>query len=137
MSGSPSLPLQAAIYSRLGGDATLTTTLGSAVYDEVPTANIPEHYVTIGEDTEAPNDTMGKTGRDLTVTIHAWSRAKGSKKCKQIMSRVDELLDRWTPTVTGWSATEMLLEFSEGPFRDPDGLTRHGVRRYRIHIKAS
>lgn len=135
MSGSPSFPLQEAIYTRLSGDATLVTTLGAAVYDDVPdSAAFP--YVTIGEITEGPNDTMGRTGRDLTVTVHMWSQYKGMKQVKQIQNRVDALLDRWAVTVSGWSATHMVQEFFE-TFRDPDGQTRHGVSRYRVHIKAT
>lgn len=132
MSGSPQWVLQQAIYARLNGDAELTTTLGAAVYDEVPDgAAFP--YVSIGEVTENPRDTMGTTGRDTTVTVHVWSQYPGSKEVKQIQNRVDELLDRWTPTVAGWNETQMLQEFFE-TFRDPDGLTRHGVSRYSVHL---
>lgn len=131
MSGSPAWPIQTAVYSRLSGDTTLVTTLGAQVYDKVPdSAAFP--YVVIGDDTETPNDTMGKTGRDTTLTIHTWSQYPGKKQTKEIQDRVDELLDRWTPTVAGWSATQMLQEFRES-FMDPDGVTRHGVSRYRIH----
>lgn len=135
MSGSPAWPIQTAVYTRLSGDTTLVTTLGAQVYAEVPDgAAFP--YVAIGDDTEVPNDTMGTTGRDTTITIHTWARTTSTytrtKRTKEIQDRVDELLDRWTPTVTGWSATQMLQEFRES-FMDPDGVTRHGVSRYRIH----
>jgi hypothetical protein len=131
MSGSPAWPIQEAVYSRLNGDATLVTTLGASVYDAVPDG-APFPYVVIGDDTEAPNDTMGRTGRDTTLTIHTWSQAIGKQETKRIQDRVDELLDRWSPTVAGWSASYMLNEFRES-FMDPDGKTRHGVSRYRIH----
>lgn len=132
MSGSPQWVLQQAIYSRLSGDAALTTTLGAAVYDDVPdSAAFP--YVAIGDVTETPRDTMGTTGRDTTVTVHTWSQYEGSKEVKQIQNRVDELLDRWSPTVAGWNSVHMQQEFFE-TFRDPDGITRHGVSRYRVHL---
>lgn len=131
MSGSPAWPLQTAIFARLNGDTTLVTTLGAKVYDTVPDgAAFP--YVAIGDVTEVFGDTMGKTGRDITVTIHAWSQYPGMKQVKEIASRVDELLDRWLPSVSGWNATHFLQEFFE-TFRDPDGITRHGVSRYRVH----
>jgi hypothetical protein len=132
MSGSPQWGLQQAVYARLNGDANLTTTLGAAVYDDPPDgAGFP--YVVIGEFTEVVNDTMGRTGRDLALTVHAWSQYEGAKQVRQIMSRLDVLLDRWLPTVTGWHATHMLQEFAE-TMRDPDGVTRHGVARYTIHL---
>lgn len=132
MSGSPSWLLQAAIYTRLSTDSTLTTTLSADVYDNVPsTAVFP--YVAIGDVTESPNPTMGRTGRDLDVTIHIWSQYVGMKQTKEIQNRVDLLLDGWAPTVTGWNATQMQNEFFE-TFMDADGQTRHGVSRYGIHI---
>lgn len=135
MPGSPSSPLQDAIYARLSGDSTLTSTLGAAIYDVVPDrAAFP--YVEIGDQTETPNDTMGKTGRDVSVTIHTWTQARSKQQTQQIQNRVDLLLDRWLPTVTGWGATEMLQEFFE-TFRDEDGLTQHGVARYRVLIYAT
>lgn len=131
MSGSPAWELQKAVYARLSGDATLVTTLGARVYEDVPdSAAFP--YVAIGDDTEAPNDTMGVTGRDSTITIHSWSQYRGKKQIKEIQNRVDALLDRWSPSLTGWNAVQMLQEFFE-TFMDPDGITRHGVSRYRLH----
>lgn len=135
MSGSPTWPLQQSVYTRLSGDTELVTTLGAAVYDHVPdSAAFP--YVALGDVTEGFADNMGRTGRNLTITVHIWSQYAGMKQVKQIADRVDDLLDRWTPTVAGWSATEMLHEFFE-TMRDPDGVTRHGVSRFRIHIHAS
>lgn len=136
MSGSPSWPLQQAVYTRLSGDTELTTTLGASVYDFVPdSAAFP--YVTIGDVTEAPNDTMGRTGRDLTITVHAWSQGEqGMETVQKIADRVDDLLDRWSPTVTGWTAATMLREFFE-TMRDPDALTRHGIARYKIHLNVA
>lgn len=139
-SGDPTLPLQAAMYTRLSGDATLTTTLGCAVYDEVPstadgTPNPSYPYVEFGEDTQVPNETMGTTGRDVVVTVRVWSRTRGFKQTKQIRNRLDLLLDRWQPTVSGWNATEMLFDGAES-FRDEDGITRGSDARYRIHVYA-
>lgn len=132
MSGSPAWELQKAVYSRLSTDATLVTTLGAAVYDHVP-ASAAFPYLHIGDDIEVPNDTMGVTGRDTTLTLHTWSQYPGKKQVKEIHNRVDALLDRWKPTVTGWNAVQMLFRSRES-FMDPDGVTRHGVSYYRIHI---
>lgn len=136
MSGSPTGPLMTSVYGRLNGDTALVTTLGVDVYDDVPEgATFP--YVVIGEMTSTPNDTMGKTGRDVTVTVHSWSRYDGMQETNDVADRVDELLDRWLPTgLSGWSATQMLQEYFES-FRDPDGRTRHGVARYRTHMHES
>lgn len=138
MSGSPASPFQTAIYTRLSGDATLLA-LCPNVYDVAPdNAGFPR--VTIGEQTEAPNDTMGTTGRDVTITVHVWTRnpeSRSKQPNQLILNRVDALLDRWAMSVTGWNATEMLFDGGDGPFTDEDGLTQHGVRRYRSHVYAT
>lgn len=134
MSGSPARPLQEAVYARLSGDTTLVTTLGCDVFDHVVDAeSFP--YVAIGDITEVRNSTMGRTGRDFTMTLQIVSQFNGYDQVNDIHNRVDQLLDRWAPTVTGWNATQMQHEFFE-TFRDPDGLTRHGRSRYGIHIHA-
>lgn len=128
--GSPAGPLQTAVYARLTADATLMA-LVTKVGDNIPDEQAYP-YVVIGEETEVPEDTMGRTGRNLTITLHIWSRYPGMKEVKEIKSRLDDLLDRWSPTVTGWNATELLFDFFD-TLRDPDGITRHGVVSYRIH----
>jgi hypothetical protein len=135
MPGSPTSPLQDAIYTRLSGDSTLTSTLGAGVYD-IPPDQAPFPYVTIGDYTEAPNDTMGKTGRDVTVTVHTWTQGPSKQQAQKIQNQIDTLLDRWSVSVSGWGATQMLQEFFE-TFRDEDGVTQHGVARYRCHIYAT
>lgn len=140
MSGSPDWALQQAIYTRLSGDSTLVTTLGCDVYDDTP-QDAAYPYVVIDQTTEVPNDTMGTTSRNTVVTLHTWdapdptasTQVKGAKRVKQIHNRLSELLDRWAPTVTGWGATQMQFEFSD-IMRDPDGITRHGVTRFRIYL---
>lgn len=131
MSGSPSWLLQQAIYTRLSGDTELVTTLGCDVYDVVPQgATFP--YVAIGDVTEDPNDTMGRTGRDLAVPFHIYSQYAGKKEVKLIHERIDELLDRWAPTITGWNATQMQHEFFETS-TEQDGITHRGESRYGVH----
>lgn len=131
MSGSPQWVLQQAVYTRLTADADLNALVGSGIYDHVP-AKSAFPYITIGDVTEVPNDTMQTSGRDVTLTLHYWSQAKGMKETHQIHDAVTASLDRWQGSIAGWGVTQMLLEFYD-TFRDPDGVTRHGVARFRVH----
>lgn len=134
MSGSPNWPLQEAILARLEGDAEISETIGAVVYDAVPEeAGFPR--VVIGAFTGSPNDTMGRTGRDTTVTIHGFSRYPGKKETEALMNRIDELLDRWTPAVPGWKTVQLLNDYGPEVLTEPDNETQHGVARYRIHLK--
>lgn len=130
---SPSWELQDAAFDRLAADATLETLLGAAdrILDDAPEKQAYP-YIIVGEDSELPNETMGTVGVEQTLVFHIWSQYKGSKQVKQIHARMKALLHRWQPTASGWDTTQMLFEFFE-IVRDPDGITRHGISRYRVY----
>lgn len=123
--------LQQAIYSELSGDSELTSTLGASVYDDVPDHQaVTFPYVNIGEDTTLDYSTKDLVGSETTLNMHVWSRYRGSKEVKQIMDRVHSLLHDSNLTVTGRNLINLRAEFSD-VLRDPDGITRHGVMRFR------
>ena len=124
--------LQTAIYSRLNNDATLTNTHGAGVYDEVQEGN-SYPFVTIGEETTIDYSTKDVDGGELTVNIHVWSQYKGSKETKTIMDRIHDLLHDYNLSVTGYNLVNSRFEYSD-IMRDPDGITRHGVMRFRAII---
>ena len=95
-----SWPLQKAVFARLSGDAALMT-LVTAIYDQVPEEpSFP--YVTIGEDTAMDWGTKSTQGQEVTLTIHAWSRARGRREVKQIMAEIYRLLHEATLIVSGF-----------------------------------
>jgi hypothetical protein len=121
--------VQKAIYAALTGDATLMGMV-TGVFDQ-PGQNQAFPYITLGEDTNVPDDLLVATGSQNTHTIHTWSRAAGMSQIKQIMDRVYFVLHRKQLTVATTQAFECAIEFSE-TFRDADGQTRHGVQRCRV-----
>lgn len=122
---------QQALFTALNGDSTLTTTLGASIFDHVPDHQaVTFPYVVIGEDTMLDYSTKDLVGSDVTVTLHVWSQYRGSKEVKQVMDRVHTLLHDSNLTVTGRNLINLRSEFSD-VLRDPDGITRHGVMRFR------
>ena len=121
--------LQEALYARLNNDSTLTDTNGASVYDEVPEgSSFP--YVVIGETTALEYGTKDVDGSENTVTIHVWSQYRGAKETKNIMDRIHDLLHDYNLSVTGANLINLRFEFLD-LIRDPDGITRHGVMRFR------
>ena len=121
--------LQTAIYTALSGDSNLTSTLGASVFDEVPDqSSYP--FVALGEETVVEYDTKDLDGASHTINIHVWSQYKGAKETKQIMDRIHTLLHDSSLSVSGFNLIRMQFEFSD-IMRDPDGVTRHGVMRFR------
>jgi len=124
--------LQSTIYSTLSADNTLTSTLGAGVYDEVlEGASYP--FVSLGEETAIDYGTKDLDGGETTLNIHIWSQYKGAKETKEIMDRIHDLLHDSNLSVSGFNLINLRFEFSD-ILRDPDGVTRHGVMRFRAII---
>ena len=123
--------LQTTIYNALNVSA-ITTTLSCGVYDEVIEGNTYP-FITLGEETTIDYSTKTATGSETTINIHIWSQYKGSKQTKEIMDQVHDLLHDSNLSVTGFNLINLRFEFSD-IMRDPDGITRHGVMRFRAII---
>lgn len=121
--------LQERIYSTLNGDSNLTSTQGAAVYDEVP-ENSSFPYVQIGGETAIDYGTKDVNGSEVTINLDVWSQYKGSKEVKNLMDRIHTLLHDSDLNVTGHNLVNLRFEFGD-VLRDPDGITRHGVMRFR------
>ena len=141
MTADSQWPLQQAVYDALSGDAVLQGLTGQVparVFDHVPqeTWRTPDSsgafppYVVIGLSTVREFDSKTEDGCDQTLTIHTWSRHRGFKEAKQIMSAVVDVLDRGALTVAGHALIQLRFEFSDS-FLEEDGMTRHGVQRFR------
>lgn len=138
--------IQKAIFDKLVADVPLAALLSKsvvnknkpAVYDNVPQvadsgkdADFP--YVSIGEDTAFDWDTGNSVGKEATLTIHSWSRDRGRKEVKEIQGAIYNALHLADLTVVGYTTVFIISEFSES-LSDPDGITRHGIQRFRIII---
>ena len=126
-----SFDLASTVYTALTGDATLMA-LVEGVYDDVP-QDTPYPYIVVGEETTINAGTMTVDGLEHTLTLHVWSRYRGLKETKQIMERIYTLLHNSNLTVTGASLVNLRQEFSS-TFVDAEGLTRHGVIRFRAMV---
>ncbi len=136
MTSDSQWPLHVAVHSALTGDAALQGFLGNParVYDHVPQDSTFPYLVT-GEAQVGPFDTKTEAGMEQRLTIHTWSRYRGLKETKQIMAAVTAALDGQNLAVSG-HALILLRHESSATFLDPDGLTRHGVQRFRAVTQA-
>ena len=131
MAGDLSQPMQAALYAKLIGDSALMSMI-QGVYDHVSEgANFP--YITMGETESRDSSTFGKNGQAFSLTLHVWSRSRGRKEAQQIMTRIHDLLHKGAMTVAGGEFAGSIYDFGT-VLLDPDGLTYHGVARYRAVV---
>ena len=126
-----SLALQKTVFDTLDGDSTLQS-LVTDVFDFVP-ENTAFPYVKIGEETAVDNGTKTLQGNEHTLVIHTFSRYRGSKETKEIMSRIYALLHESSLTITGASLVNLRFEFSD-IIKENDGLTTHGLQRFRAMV---
>lgn len=123
--------VQTAVFAALNGNTTLRA-LVSGVYDSVA-QGVVFPYVAIGDGTAVPFDTCTTLGDDATIDVHVWSRYRGRAECKAIQEAVYNVL-HWQ-TMAGLAGLVSIEQEMAQDFLDPDGLTRHGVQRFRILIE--
>ena len=126
--------LQQTVFNALDQSSTLQN-LVTDVYDFVPEGTAFP-YVKIGEQTMVDNGTKNKQGTDFTIEVHTFSRYRGSVEIKNIMSVVYDILHESSLSVSGADLNNMRFEFSD-IIKENDGLTTHGVQRFRVFVLSS
>ena len=126
-----SLALQKTVFDALDTDSTLQSKV-TDVYDFVP-ENTAFPYVKLGEDTVIDNGTKTLQGNEHTLVVHTFSRYRGSKEIKDIMARIYTVLHESSLTVSGASLVNLRFEFSD-VLKENDGLTTHGLQRFRAIV---
>jgi hypothetical protein len=136
-SGSPFSPIQQAMFFILDKDPTLRNQV-NGIFDFVPN-NYPYPYVQIGEFTSSSYLTFTNYGEEVIATVHVFCRnqeipggPQGSRQAQEIMYSINRLLaakifpigEEWADVGCWLDSTHVLLE--------PDGITWHGILKYRI-----
>lgn len=126
--------VQQAIFSALNG------VISRAVYS---VGNVPDNtegvYAVIGEATSAAHDADAQTGFEVTAVVHSWDsdpNSRGTKNVDLLMGEVYDVLNRANLAVTGYTLLDCFFEFEQAMI-DPDGLTAHGVQRFRVLLTAN
>lgn len=117
--------IQGAIFTKL-------STLATPVYDEVP-QNTPPAFIVTGDLNMNEYDGDDFTGFDGTIQIDTFTTYRGKKQCADIMSGIYDALHRSELTITGYTWLGIDCEYSD-IIRESDGLTRHGVQRFRFKL---
>ena len=131
---SPTLYYYCQYHSGMGGTANITGELRSNVpiYDDVPEGSTAP-YVVIGEETAIDIGTKDKDANEHTLTLHIWSEYRGRYEIKTLMQEVYSKLHNNVISVAGASLVNLRCEF-ETTLQEADGITRHGVMRFRAVV---
>jgi hypothetical protein len=133
MSVDSAWDVQSGVFTCLSGSTALTSLLASGangVLDHVPAGTVFP-YVVLGETSARPMDSQRISGNEITVTIHAYSRGSGMHQLKNIMSAVYDALHD-----VSFSVPNQVLVLCQcldtATLLEGDGLTRHGIQRFKI-----
>lgn len=127
-----SWPLQQAVFSTLDGSVTGIDSASVSVFDDVPEGTTYP-YVVLGEETASNFGSKSLDGAEHTLTLHVWSQYRGRREIKEIMQSVYSLLHNTAITVSGASLVNIRQEFNN-TLMENDGITRHGVMRFRAVV---
>ena len=102
--------------------------IAAGIYDRPPAAPFGARtaYVSIGPTDTVEDDADCITGLEVTLQIDCWSRAVGQVECKQLVDLVRQALHRQSLSLTDNALVDIWVTLTR-VFRDPDGLTTHGV----------
>lgn len=140
-SKSPLNPLQRAIVTTLRADTTLAGLLAPALHVTPAAPAVLDQvlggqaypYVRIGESNSTPDNDHSGFGRDVTQTLHIWTKTRGNITGQDIAARITELLDHRLDalTMTDHRVVSIRQEFDQA-LTDPDPDIRHHVLRFRV-----
>lgn len=122
--------LQSALVSALTSDTQLASALGGRKVYDAPPPGAAMPYVTLGQSTERDWSTGSDEGREHTVTLLVWSRARGRSETHDLMGHLRRVLHDGALTLDGWRLVALRHELSEVR-RDNDGETWRGLVRLR------
>ena len=135
--GLHSWELQKTIYTTLNSasitDASNTAITG--VFDDIPEGTAYP-YIVIGDDTATNISAFDKDIHEHTLNIHIWSQYRGRRDIKEIMGQVYTALNDISFSVSGALGINIKHEF-DTTIVEGDGITRHGIMRFRAVVSDS
>lgn len=125
---SPFLVLHDAQVARIEAETTYD------VYDDVP-EQAPYPYVAMGEMTATDWSDKFEPGQEVYSTLHIWSQYKGRKEVVEMGDAILQALTKSTLDLgPNFRAALDELDMNE-IIVDIDGITRHGIMRFKYLIE--
>lgn len=125
----PALALQKAVFAALVADGAVGALVGDRIHDAAP-RNAVFPYVSLGEASLVDWSTGSEDGAEHRLVLHVWSRERGKSESYAILEALRARLHDATLELEGHALVNLRFEFADAA-RDPDGITWHGVARFR------
>ena len=133
MSFAVSGPLQAAVFTRLIGDASVSALIGANVYDAVPSGPLPATYVRLGSETVTDASDLSGDGAIHRFTVSVITSDPGFTVAKSVAAAVGDTLQDAALTLT--RGRLISLRFEQAKARRTDGGTARQIdMRFRARV---
>lgn len=127
------LSLQKELYQILSKDQQLKSKI-KGVFDYVDEdSKFP--IITIGDCVSSDYSTSSFDGEEVVQDVHIWSKYKGNKEVKELLSIATEVIFRDLRTLEGGFEIDLIKRDGIEVFTDIDPTVKHGVLRLRITIR--
>ncbi|MBZ9653545.1 DUF3168 domain-containing protein [Phyllobacterium lublinensis] len=132
--------IQKMLLDTLKGDTTLMA-LVNGVYDSPPTESVrfaapKEAFISFGPADVVDDFAECIDGETHTIQLDVWSRTVGNIGCKRIVDIVKSILNRADLSLTTNALVQIRTPLVR-VFRDPDGLTSHGVVSVEMMVEVA
>ena len=132
---SAALALQKAIHAALVADDGVGALIGDRIYDVAP-RNVVFPYATIGRTTLTDWSSGTEDGAEHRLMLDVWSRQGGKSECHAIAAAIVAVTHDAALALDGHALVNLRFETADTA-RDPDGITFHGVLRFRAVTEPS
>ena len=134
-----SAELQKLLFDTLKGNVAVMA-LAQDIYDAVPPDPFDvwgpkKAYISFGPSDSFNEDAECQTNSVHTVQIDCWSRQVGSVHCKRMVDAVYAVLHDNSSLELSVNALQQMQVVLRQVYRDPDGLTTHGVLQVQAQIQ--
>lgn len=129
-----SLALQKAVHAVLLADAGVSAAVGDRIYDAVP-RDPAFPYLTLGDIATSDWSTGTELGAEHRLTLHVWSRGRGKAECAAALGAIEAALHDAALSLDGHTLVNLRFVAAEVR-RERDGITWHGVARFRAVTEA-
>lgn len=121
--------LISAIITTLAADPALAAVVGRRIYDAAPAAPLTP-CLTLKLVSATDGSTADTEAQTLVIDVDVWDRyALGAdlSRPRLLMGHVRRLLHLQPLTVPACNLVVLRCTGAQGPLRDPDGMTLHGI----------
>ena len=129
------------IITKLKSDSNVNTLL--ATFDSVPAVftHTPQDfsgypYIVVKDILLNGNDNDADLGFEGVINIHTWSDKRDLLFVGNLQKAIYDALHHFDMPMAGYDTVEMHQEYSN-ILLDPDGITMHGIQRYRIILQTT